>query len=116
MELDMKSLFEKIIDGELPAEKLYENDKLIVIKDIHPKAPVHLLIITKKKIHDLQSMQEEDFPLLGEVVKAAQKLARDLGLDQRGYRLLVNNGREAGQSIFHLHFHFLAGQLFTDID
>lgn len=107
----MKSVFQKIIDGELPSEKVFENTHLIAIKDISPKAPVHLLIIPKKEIKDIQSMQPEDFFLLQEVVLTAQKLAKEFGLlESGGYRLVTNNGEGAGQTIFHLHFHLIGGQ------
>ena len=109
MESGRKTIFEQILAGELPAKRVYENDVLFVIHDKYPKAPVHLLIIPKKVIRDLQSMEEADFPLLGEVVKVAQKLVVDFGLN--GYRLVVNNGVHAGQTIFHLHFHLLGGHL-----
>lgn len=105
----MRSIFEKIIDREIPAEIVFENDHLIVIHDIAPKAPIHLLIIPKKKIANLQAMQGEDFYLLGEIVQAAQLIARKKGLVKQGYRLLANIGPHAGQTIDHLHFHFLAG-------
>ncbi|MCH9610346.1 MAG: Purine nucleoside phosphoramidase [Chlamydiales bacterium] len=103
-----KTLFEKIIAGELPADKVYEDEKIIAIKDKYPKAPVHILIIPKKVIVDIQSLQEEDFPLLGAVVKVAQRLAKEFELGE-GYRLVVNNGMQAGQTIFHLHFHLMGG-------
>ena len=109
MGLKMKTLFEKIIGGELPAEKVYEDERIVAIKDIAPKAPVHLLIIPRKVIPDLQTLQKEDFPLLGEIVVVAQKLAKKFDLAESGYRLLVNNGPDAGQTIFHLHFHLLGG-------
>lgn len=105
----MKTIFEKIIDGELPAEKVLENEKVIAIKDKYPKAPVHLLIIPKKKIVDLQSLQEEDHSYLQAIIQAAQQLAKTFCLE-KGYRLLVNNGSGAGQTIFHLHFHLLGGR------
>jgi histidine triad (HIT) family protein len=107
----MKTLFQKIIEGEIPAEKVYEDEKVIAIKDIAPKAPVHILIIPKKVIPDIQSMQPEDFSLLGDVARVAQKIAQELGLVAKGgYRLLTNNGTAAGQTIFHLHFHLLGGR------
>jgi histidine triad (HIT) family protein len=105
----MTTLFSKIIARELPAEILFENERVIAIRDIFPKAEVHILIITKKEIPDLQSMSAEDLPLLGEIVQAAQKLAKQLGIE-KGYRLVTNNGALAGQSIFHLHFHLLGGK------
>ena len=106
----MKTIFEKIIEGELPAEKVYEDAKIIAIKDKFPKAPIHLLIIPKKMIPNLQSVQEEDLFLIAEVCKVAQKLAKEFEIDEDGYRLLVNNGPDAGQIIFHLHFHLLGGR------
>lgn len=105
----MKSLFEKIIDRELPAKILFEDDQLIVIEDKYPKAPVHLLLIPKKKIPDVQTMQEEDFPILGALISRAQEMAKELELDRAGYRLVINNGPHAGQTIFHLHLHLLGG-------
>ncbi len=106
----MKTLFEKMIDGEISADKVYEDENIFVIKDKYPKAPVHLLIITKRVIADLQSLSEEDLPLIGEVFRVVQKLAKDFGLEEGGYRLLVNNGPNAGQTIYHLHFHLLGGR------
>ena len=105
----MKTLFEKIIEGELPAEKVYEDDQIVAIKDKYPKAPIHLLIITRKVIPDVQSLTEEDFPLVGEVFRVAQKLAEEFGLADGGYRVIVNNGPHSGQEIFHLHFHLMGG-------
>ena len=105
----MTTLFEKIINRELESDIVYEDDKIIAIKDKFPKAPVHLLIITKKVIPDLQSMTPEDYPLMQEIVRVAQKLAVEFGIEKEGYRLLVNNGDNAGQVIYHLHFHLLGG-------
>jgi histidine triad (HIT) family protein len=110
-----KTIFEKIIERELPAEILYEDERLIAIKDKFPKAPVHLLIITKKVIPDLQSMKPEEYPLLQDIVRVAQRLAVEFGLHQEGYRLLVNNGPYAGQEIYHLHFHLLGGHPLSDL-
>lgn len=106
----MTTLFEKIIARELPADIIYEDDELIAIQDKFPKAPVHLLIIPKKVIPDIQSMEKSDYPLLGKIVEVAQKLASQFKLLPDGYRLLVNNGTGAGQTIFHLHFHLLGGR------
>lgn len=104
----MVSIFKKIIDGELPAEKVFENERFIAIKDISPKAPVHILIIPKQEIYDLQSVKVEDLALIGEAVKIAQDLAKENGIE-KGYRFVVNNGPLAGQTVFHLHFHLLGG-------
>ena len=102
-----KTVFEKIIDGELPAEKVFENDKVIAIKDIAPIAPVHLLIITKKRIESIQKLT--DYSLMQDVVQIAQQLAEEHGVAD-GYRLLTNCGPLAGQSVFHLHFHLIGGR------
>jgi histidine triad (HIT) family protein len=105
----MTTIFGKIIAGELPCEKVFENERILAFKDIHPVAPVHILIVPKKEIPDLQSMRKEDFSLLGEVVAVAQKLAEENGITE-GYRLLTNNGPGSGQTIFHLHFHLIGGR------
>ncbi len=109
----MTTIFTKIISREIPAEILLENEHVIVIKDIAPAAPIHLLIITKKVIPSLQMLKEEEAFLLGAIVQAAQEIARLL--DITDYRLLTNNGPEAGQSVFHLHFHMLAGKKLTHV-
>ena len=103
-----RTLFEQIISGDLPSEKVFENERLIAIKDINPIAPVHLLIISKKVIPDLQSVLPEDLGLIAEIVGVAQELARQFKVEKE-YRLLTNTGREAGQSVFHLHFHLIGG-------
>lgn len=105
----MTTIFGKIIKGELPCTKVFENERILAFKDIHPVAPVHILIVPKKEIPDLQSMQKEDLPLLGEIVAVAQKLAEEFDIAE-GYRLLTNNGPGAGQIIFHLHFHLIGGR------
>ena len=105
----MTTIFGKIIRGELPSEKVFENDRIVVIKDIHPAAPIHLLIIPKKEIADLQSMGPEDLPLVAEMIAVAQQLAIQFKID-KGYRLITNNGSDAGQVIFHLHFHLIGGR------
>lgn len=106
----MTSIFSKIIKGEIPSDKVFENDKIIAIHDIHPKAPVHILIIPKKEIADLQSLQPEDYPLISEIIKVAQHLAEKYEITD-GYRLVTNNGPGAGQTIFHLHFHLIGGRV-----
>jgi len=103
------TIFGKIIRGELPADKVFENERIVAFKDINPAAPVHILIVTKKEIPDIQSIKAEDLPLIGEIVIVAQNLAERFGIAD-GYRLLTNNGTSAGQSIFHLHFHLIGGR------
>lgn len=105
----MTTVFGKIIKGELPSEKVFENERILAIKDLHPVAPVHILIMPKKEIPDLQSVTPEDLPLLSEICSVAQKLAETFQIEE-GYRLLTNNGSNAGQIIFHLHFHLIGGR------
>ena len=105
----MTTIFGKIIRGELPCEKVFENERILAIKDIHPAAPVHLLIMPKKEIKNLQSLRLEDLPLIGEIMQVAQKLEEEFEVED-GYRLLTNNGEEAGQTVFHLHFHLMGGR------
>ncbi len=103
------TVFAKIIRGELPAEKVFENEHVIAIHDLYPIAPVHLLIIPKKAIASLQEVQEEDLPLLAECLRIAKMLASEFKIE-KGYRLLTNSGTSAGQTIFHLHFHLIGGR------
>lgn len=105
----MTTVFGKIIKRELPAEIVFENDRILAIKDIQPVAPVHILIMPKKNIPDLQSVSPEDYSLLTEILIVAQTLAREFGIE-KGYRLVTNNGSESGQEIFHLHFHLIGGK------
>ena len=110
----MDTIFGKIIKGEIPSDKVFENDKIIVIKDINPQAPVHLLLIPKKEIKDIQSISVEDLHYVEEILIVAKKLAKDFHID-KGYRLLTNNGVDAGQTVFHLHFHLLGGSKLGEI-
>lgn len=105
----MTTVFSRIIAGELPCEKVFENERILAFKDIYPVAPVHLLIVPKKAIQGLQFVEEGDLPLIAECVAVAQKLAEDYGIAE-GYRFLTNNGAEGGQEIFHLHFHLIGGR------
>ncbi len=105
----MTTIFGKIIKGEAPAEIVYEDDNVIAIKDINPVAPVHILIMPKKEIRNLQALEEGDFPLIVEIFKVAQKLAKKFNISE-GYRLVTNNGITAGQSVFHFHFHLIGGK------
>ena len=103
-------LFCKMISGEIPVKKVWEDEQTLVIEDINPQSPVHLLIIPKKHIATLLDVSEEDQGVLASVFSAAKRLAKEKGVDQRGFRLVVNCLEEAGQSVFHLHFHFLGGR------
>ena len=104
------TLFEKIINREIPSDILYEDDLSFVIKDINPQAPTHLLIIPKKVIPKLSDASEDDQMTLGHLMLVAGKIADQLGLDET-FRLVVNNGAKAGQSVFHLHLHLLSGRI-----
>ena len=104
------TIFAKIVDGEIPCDKVFENERILAFKDINPSAPVHLLIIPKKKdIANLQDVQEEDLPLMAEMMHVAQKLAAEFGVAD-GYRLLTNTGANSGQEVYHIHFHLIGGR------
>tara|TARA_B100001109_G_scaffold255326_1_gene257757 strand:+ start:1237 stop:1578 length:342 start_codon:yes stop_codon:yes gene_type:complete len=106
------TLFEKIINREIPAEILYEDDKSIVIEDIQPQAPTHLLIIPKKPLAKVSDATIDDQSILGHLILVAKEIADQLQLDET-FRLVINNGAKAGQSVFHLHIHLLSGRPFT---
>jgi histidine triad (HIT) family protein len=104
-----KTIFKRIIDGEIPAKIVYQDDRCLAFHDIAPQAPTHVIVIPKKEIASLDAVTEEDAPLLGHLVVVVHRLARELKLDQ-GYRVVVNCGPHAGQSVDHLHFHLLGGR------
>ncbi|XP_028407039.1 histidine triad nucleotide-binding protein 1-like [Dendronephthya gigantea] len=104
------TIFGKIIRKEIPSEFLHEDDQCIVIKDISPQAPVHLLIIPKKAIIGLSKAEESDEQLLGHLLLVAKKVAAEQGLD-KGFRVVINDGFEGGQSVYHLHVHVLGKRL-----
>ena len=106
------TLFQKIIDKEIPADIVYEDDHCLVFKDINPVAPIHLLIIPKKQIEKIADAEILDQNLLGHLFLVAGNVARDLGVED-SFRLVVNNGSGAGQTVFHLHIHLIAGREFT---
>ena len=106
------TIFQKIIDKELPADIIYEDELALVFKDINPVAPTHLLIIPKKQIEKVSDAEDQDKELLGHLLLVAGKVARDLGIDE-AFRLVVNNGAGAQQTVFHLHIHLIAEREFT---
>jgi len=109
-----KTVFARIIDGEIPTEKLYEDEHCIVIQDINPQAPTHVLLIPKTTdMPRLADAQEQHQALLGHLLLVAGKVARQLGVDD-AFRLVINNGAGAGQTVFHLHLHILANQSFDE--
>ena len=105
------TIFQKIIDKELPADIVYEDDSCLAFKDINPVAPVHILIIPKKKIEKISDSSQEDKELLGHLLLVAGGIAKDLGIED-AFRLVVNNGAGAQQTVFHLHIHLIAGREF----
>ena len=105
------TIFQKIIDKELPADIVYEDDSCLAFKDINPVAPVHILIIPKKKIEKISDSSQEDKELLGHLFIVAGDIAKDLGIAD-AFRLVVNNGAGAQQTVFHLHIHLIAGREF----
>lgn len=107
----MPTIFSKIISKEIPAEIVFESDSILAFKDIKPQAPIHILIIPKieiPKVTDLRSIEHS--VLLGEMVDTANKIAKDLGIDESGFRLVLNCGENGGQEVYHLHLHLLGGR------
>lgn len=104
-------LFCKITTGELPTDVVAENEHLMVFKDLHPKAPVHLLIVPKKHLLNINELTDEDADLSWQLVRMARELAQKYGNEgDSGFNLIANNGRSAGQAVDHLHWHFIAGR------
>jgi histidine triad (HIT) family protein len=106
----MSCIFCRIVNKEIPAKIVYEDDKVLAFHDINPQAPYHILVIPKKHISTLLELTEEDKDLIGHIYLVMNKLAQELGVAERGYRVVVNCNEEAGQTVFHVHFHFLAGR------
>ena len=104
------TLFEKICAGEIPADIVYQDDQCVCFRDIGPQAPTHLLRVPRKPIPRLSLADEGDAALLGHMMLAAGKIARSLGIDESGFRLVINNGPDAGEAVPHLHMHILAGR------
>jgi histidine triad (HIT) family protein len=104
------TLFERIAARELPAVIVYEDDEVFAFRDINPQAPVHVLIVPKRVIARIGDAGPQDAALLGRLLLTAQKLAGELGVSDSGYRLVLNNGRHAGETIPHLHLHLLGGR------
>jgi histidine triad (HIT) family protein len=106
-------LFCKIIEKKIPAKIIHEDEYSIAFTDINPQAPVHLLIVPKKHITDIHSLAISDRDVIGHLFFIAKTIASKQGLDKDGYRLVINNGQGAGQTIFHIHLHLLSGRRFT---
>ena len=103
-------IFCKIASGAIPSKKVYEDDQLIAFHDIAPQAPVHVLVVPKKHISGVNELAAEDAALIGQVYSVIQQLVRELKIDESGYRVVVNSGKDGSQSVPHLHFHVLGGR------
>ena len=102
-------IFCRIVAGEIPAERVYEDEEVIAFRDIHPKAPVHLPVIPRRHIPSLEALAPEDDALAGRILRLLPRLAREQGLED-GFRTVINTGPGGGQEVFHLHFHLLGGR------
>lgn len=105
-----RNIFEKIVAKEVPATVVYEDDQVLAFRDVNPQAPTHILIVPKKSIPRIAEAKPEDAPLLGHLLLRAAEVADKVGLKQTGYRLVINNGRDGGESVPHLHCHVLGGR------
>ena len=106
----MSTIFSKIINKEIPAEIVYEDDELLAFNDINPQAPVHILIIPKKEIKTLNDIQIEDKDILGKMILLAKDLAKKHNVDESGYRTVFNCNDDGGQTVFHIHLHLIGGR------
>ena len=107
--MEEKSIFEMILNREIESEIIYEDKEIFAINDINPVAPIHVLVIPKKKIRTINDVSKDDVMLIGRMVLTAQKLAKSLNIDESGYRLLWNTNKDAMQTIFHIHLHLIGG-------
>ena len=105
-----KTLFEKIIDREIPAEIVFEDDYVIAFNDIDPKAPIHILIVPKKVIRSINDIGENDKDLIGKMFLVARNLAKEKGIDKSGFRTIFNTNDDGGQTVYHLHLHLIGGR------
>lgn len=106
----MSTIFSKIIAGEIPSEKVYQDDRVTAFKDINPLAPVHILIVPNKEIATVDDITPEDEALLGHMFIVAAQVAREQGISESGYRLIVNCRNDGGQEVYHLHMHLMGGR------
>lgn len=106
----MSCLFCKIIKKEIPAKIVYEDDDILAFEDVNPQAPVHILVIPRKHLATSLDIKDEDNELIGRLFQVANSIAKDRGVAERGFRTVVNCNREAGQTVFHLHLHLIAGR------
>lgn len=107
-------IFCKIIKGEIPSNKVYEDDEILAFHDINPAAPIHILVIPKKHISMLTDVKKEDEALIGRIYTTINKIAEKEGFKEQGYRVIANCGRDSGQEVMHIHFHILGGKKLGD--
>ena len=107
--MNEKTIFKRIIDGEIPADIVYEDEQCLAFRDISPQAPVHILVIPRKEIPSIDHLSDEDEQLVGHIYLVIKQIAAGEGLEN-GYRVIVNCGKEGGQTVDHLHFHLLGGR------
>ena len=103
------TVFQQIIDGEIPADIVYEDDRCLAFRDVNPQAPVHVLVIPRKPIVSLAQLEDEDESLMGHLMVVSRRVALDMGLDN-GFRTIINSGQDGGQSVDHLHVHVMGGR------
>lgn len=103
-------LFCKIVKGEIPSNKVYEDEEILAFHDIHPAAPIHILVIPKKHITSLAYLKKEEEAIIGKIYGVINQIAEEQGFKEEGYRVIVNCGKNGGQEVMHLHFHVLAGK------
>ena len=103
-------MFCKILDGEIPCDRVYENDQVIAFRDVNPQAPTHILVIPRKHISTVNDLTADDKNIVGEMMLAAQAVAKQEGIEESGYRLIMNCNEGAGQTVFHIHLHILGGR------
>lgn len=106
----MDCIFCKIVEGSIPSKKVFENERILAFHDIQPAAPVHVLIIPKKHIPTMNDVSGEDDAVMAEIFAAARQIAKELGVDESGYRLINNCNPDSGQIVYHLHFHLVGGR------
>ena len=106
-------LFCGLVEGKINAQIIYQDDRVVAFRDIKPQAPVHVLIIPRKHIAGVLDIEPEDHALIGQIFQVASRLAREQGIAESGFRVVVNSGADAGQSVFHLHYHLMGGRLMT---
>ena len=112
--MDENCTFCKIIKGEIPSNKVYEDEEILAFKDINPAAPIHILVIPKKHLESLATMKEGDEKIISKIYQVINIIAEKQGFKEKGYRVIVNCGKDGGQEVPHLHFHLLAGTQFGD--